>query len=110
MTALLLTPTVLSLVLLAAHFGRAGQPWLLVLSLVLALLVLVPRRWAAWLLQTALLLGAAEWLRTTLVIAMTRQAMGVPTTRLVVILGTVALTALAAAALYRTPRLRRRFQ
>jgi len=109
MTALLLAPTVLSLLLLAAHFGRAAQFPLAIGSLALIALVVVPRRWAAWLLQAALILAAGEWVRTTVVLAAMRQAMGGPVVRLVVILGLVAGVCLLAAALYRTPRLRRRF-
>ena len=110
MTALLLVPTILSLLLLAAHFGRAGQPPLLWLSLAVAALVFVPRRWAAWLLQTVLLFGAVEWVRTTVVLVTMRQAMGLPSGRLAIILGAVALLSVLAAALYQRPRLRRRFR
>lgn len=109
MTALLLMPTLLSLLVLAAHFLRAGQPWLAAASLALGTLTLVPRRWAAWTLQAGLLLGAAEWVRTTMVYVQARQAMGMPSGRLMVILGSVALVTALAASLYRTPRLRRRF-
>lgn len=110
MTALLLTPTVLSLVLIAAHFLRAGQTMLVALSLLLLGLVFVPRRWAAYALQAALILAAGEWVRTTLAIVAIRQQLGLASERLVVILGAVAVAALIAALLLRTPRLLRRFR
>jgi hypothetical protein len=109
MTALLLTPTVLGLLLMAAHFFRAGLDALVVVSLLATVLVAVPRRWASWTLQAVLVLGAAEWVRTTVVLADVRQQMGLPAGRMMVILGAVALVTLTAAALHWTPRLRRRF-
>ena len=110
MTALLFTPVVLSLLLLAAHGSRAGLP-LSVSLLVLALagLLAVPRRWAARTLQAVLVLGALEWARTTVVLASARQAAGLPATRMVIILATVALLTAASALVFRHDRLRRRF-
>jgi len=109
MTAILLTPTVLSLLLLAAHFSRAGHLPLSILSLILLALVFVRRRWSAWTLQAVLVLGAAEWVRTTVVLVSARNAAGQPAGRLMMILGAVALLSLVAALLYRSQRLRRRY-
>ena len=53
-------------------------------------LFLVPRRWAAMALQAALLLAAVEWVMTLVWMALERQALGEPPTRLCVILGAVA--------------------
>ena len=110
MTALLLTPTVLGLLLLAAHFSRAGLTVVALACLLLLVLVPLRRGWASWVLQAALLLGAVEWVRTTAVLSGVRHQMGMPAGRLVVILGTVALVTLAAAALHWTPRLRARYR
>lgn len=110
MTAVLLVPTVLSLLLAGAHFLRADQDGLVVLSVALIALVAVPRRWAAYLLQGALLLIAAEWVRTTVALVSVRQAHGLPSGRMAAILGGVALVAVLAALLLRTRRLQRRFR
>jgi hypothetical protein len=104
--ALLLLPTVLSLLVLAAHFLRAG-----VLVAVVALIVILPllglrRRWVPRLFQAVLGLGVLEWLRTLLVLRAAREAMGMASTRMVLILAGVALFGAVAAALFEVPRLR----
>lgn len=106
MTALLLSPTILSLLLLAAHFSRAGLMPFTVVSLLLIGLVFVRSRWSSWILQGVLLMGAAEWVRTIAMLAAARQAAGQPSGRLVVILSVVVVLALSAALSYRSWRLR----
>lgn len=109
MTALLLTPSVLSLLLLAAHFLRSGETGLVVVCAATSALALIPRRWASSILQGTLALGAAEWLWTTVLLAQARAGMGLPAGRMIAILGAVALMSLLAAGLHWTPRLRRHF-
>lgn len=94
--ALLLVPG-LALLLLAAHFFRAGLVPLAGLSAALVVLLFVRVPWAARILQVALAVGTLEWLRTAWVFAAARAAADQPYARLLVIIGTVAaLTALAA--------------
>lgn len=94
--ATLLLPA-LALLLLGAHFLRAGQVVLTAVSLGLLILLLVRDGWAARVLQAALWLGALEWLRTAWVFASARAQFGQPYGRLLVILGGVAaFTAVAA--------------
>ena len=110
MTGLLLTPVILSLLLLAAHASRAGLP--LAVSAVIALLpllLLVRRRWVAAGMQALLLLGAAEWVRTLVALVLVRRAMGLPALRMALILGAVALLTAASALVFRHGRLRSRF-
>ena len=111
-SAVLLLPA-LALLLLGAHFFRAALVPLTVVCLGLIALLFVRARWAWIALQVALVIGALEWLRTAWEFASVRAAMGQPYTRLLVILGSVALfTALAALALrtkiarhhFRSPR------
>jgi hypothetical protein len=59
LTALRLAPAVLSLLVLAAHFLRAGSVALVGVSLALAALLAVRRPWAARTVQAALIVGAA---------------------------------------------------
>jgi hypothetical protein len=87
----------LALLLLAAHFFRAGLVPIAGLSAALVVLLCVRAPWAARVLQVALVVGTLEWLRTAWVFAAARAAADQPYARLLVILGTVAaLTALAA--------------
>ncbi len=90
-------PTILSAVLLAAHFLRDGQIFVVVLCLLLPPL-LIPRKLALLrLLQGLLVIGALEWLRTLWTMVQVRQAMDEPWTRLALILGVVAAFTLATA-------------
>jgi hypothetical protein len=108
-TFLALLPVGLSLLVLAAHFYRAGNVFFFIAALLVLTLVVVPKRWAARALQTALLLGAAEWVRTAASLVSQRQADGRPWMRLALILGGVALASALSALLFRTKALRARF-
>ena len=103
----------LSLLVLAAHFLRAGNLVLVGAVLLVAALLAVRRPWAARVVQSTLLLGALEWLRTLTLIASARWRAGEPVTRMAIILGSVALVSIVSAlafqvgGLSRTYRLRR---
>jgi hypothetical protein len=105
-TAWLLAPAGLSLLVLGAHFLRAGRLALVVAVLVLFGLLFVRRPWAGRTVQVALLLGALEWVRTTLVLTGERASMGRPYGRMVVILGAVAAVCAGSAWLLRAERVR----
>ncbi len=109
MTFLAILPVGLSLLVLAAHFYRAGNVFLFVAALLVLTLVAVPRRWAARALQAALLIGAAEWIRTAAFFVSQRQTEGRPWIRLAVILGGVALFSALSALLFRTKALSARY-
>jgi hypothetical protein len=106
MSALYLTPIALSLLLLGAHLYRHGGAWPSLAVLVLAGLLFVPRPWAARVVQFALLLAAAEWLRTLLVLVLARLQTGESYARLAAILGVVSIVTGASALLFQTRRLR----
>jgi len=108
-TALLLAPAALSLLVLGAHFLRAGDPALVLVCLALAGLLFVRRRWAARTVQVALLLGVLVWVRTTLVLADSRASAGRPYGRMVVILGAVAVVCALAVLLMAARPVRRWF-
>lgn len=97
--ALILVPVLLSALVLGAHVLRWGQLWLAVATAALPLLLLTGRRWAVVTLQVALAAGALEWLRTLGALVATRRELGLPYSRLAVILGGVALVTAGAAAL-----------
>lgn len=110
MLVLAVVPIILSFLLLAAHFFRFGQIALVALALLLPLLLLVRKPWAARVAQVALLLGAAEWVRTIIVFASARMTVGYPYLRMALILGAVALFTAGSALLCGIPALRNRPQ
>ena len=99
MQAVRLVPVLLSLLVLAAHFSRAGETALALAVLALPLLLLFRRRWGARALELGLALGALEWVRTAFRLVDLRRAHGLPFLRLALILGAVAALTLASAAL-----------
>lgn len=104
-----LLPVILSLLVLGAHFYRAGNLVLVAGSLLVLLLLVIRRPWVRWVAQAALVLGAAEWVRSTLAFVRMRQAMDLPWTRLAVILGSVAAFTLLSALVFLLPALKRRY-
>jgi hypothetical protein len=100
----------LALLLLGAHFFRAGLVPVAAACAVLLALLFVRTPWSARVLQGALALGTLEWLRTAWVFASARAAAGLPYTRLLVILGGVALVTALAAWLLRTRAARAHFR
>lgn len=92
----------LALLLLAAHFFRAGLMPLAALFVVLLALLFIRANWAVRTVQIVLALGTLEWLRTAWVFVAARAAQGQPYGRLLAILGAVAaLTAVASVLLSR---------
>lgn len=110
MRIVLLIPTVLSFLLLGAHFLRYGSVALVVVSLLIPLALLIRHRWVARVMQAMLVIAALEWVRTAVVLAENRLAAGDPWKRMAVILGSVALWTVASALLFETPPLRRRYR
>ena len=100
--ALLHIPIVVSLAVLGAHFLRYGYAIGVIGSLVLIALLFLRQPWVARLVQVALVLGALEWVRTLFSLVQVRAAMGEPATRMVIILGSVALVTLVSALLFQT--------
>jgi hypothetical protein len=104
-----LTPVILSLLLLGAHFLRGPNVAMLAVTVALLALLAVRKRWVARLIQVALLLGALEWLRTLVQFTSDRLQAGEPVLRLVLILGAVAcLTAFSTLA-FETRRLGQKY-
>jgi hypothetical protein len=104
-----LTCVVLSFVLLAAHFSRHDLSLLAPLCLAIPLLLLVRREWVPGLLQLLLIVGALEWLRTTLFLAAQRLDTGQPWLRMALILAVVVLFTLGSAMLLRTAAVRHHY-
>ena len=96
MIALRLTPAVLALLVLAAHFLRRGAVLQVAVCIAVVPLLFVRRPWVPLVAIGTLVLGAFEWVRTLVTLVAEREAQGEPTTRLVAILGgTTLFTVLA---------------
>lgn len=109
MNVIRLLPVLLSALLLAAHFYRAGQEAIVAMSLALPVLLLFKRSWVPTVVTVALILGAFEWIYTLLKIATIRADMGAPWLRMALILGTVALFTAGSAAVFRLSALKQRY-
>ena len=110
MNFLRLLPVIISLLLLGAHFLRAGQSILVTASLLLIIPLLLRNAWVPRLIQLVLVLGAVEWLRTLYNVAQIRMDMGMPWTRMALILGGVALFTALSGLVFRSKKLRARYQ
>lgn len=109
MNFLRLLPVIISFLLLAAHFYRAGQLMLVLISVALLLLLVLKKSWIPWLMQVALLLGAIEWLRTLVAVAQVRIEFGMPWVRMAIILGVVALFTTFSSLIFKNKKLCKRY-
>jgi hypothetical protein len=106
---LLLIVPALALLLLAAHFMHAGLEPIAAVCILLVALLLLPRPWAARVVQLVLVAGVVEWVLTAVTLVEARVEQGQPYLRLVAILCGVAVFTAVAAALFQLPALRSRF-
>ena len=107
--ASLLVPAT-AFLLLAAHFLRAANVIALAICLLLIVLLFVKRPFAARFAQVALVLGAAEWVRSAAMLVQERLAAGTPYLRLASILAAVALFTLLAALVFEGRRMTVRYR
>jgi hypothetical protein len=105
----LLTPAVLSLAVLGAHFLRNGSPIGVFAALSLIALLFLRRPWVARVMQVVLVLGTLEWLRTMYELGHMRALQGQPYGRMLVILGIVAAVTLCSALLFQSRTLRKMY-
>lgn len=110
MTVLLHVPIVLSLVVVGAHFLRYDNVIGVAVSLLLIGLLFIRQAWVARLVQVALILAAAEWLRTLYALAQVRAALGQPATRMILILGCVAVVTFCSAFLFQSKALKKTYR
>jgi len=109
MAFLCLIPILLSLLLLAVHLLRWLGPSGAVVALAPAVLLTVPRRGAARLVQIVLVLAALEWIRTGMTAILHRHATDQPWLRMAIIIGAVALFTAASALMFQAGTLRNRY-
>lgn len=94
--------------LLAAHFSRADNTLLMILSLMAPLLLLIKRGWSLRILQGFTFAGAIVWIYTTWKLAEARISSGDDWIRMAVILTVVALITIAASILIGSGKARKR--
>ena len=104
-----LIPMIISALLIAAHFLRVNNLILVIVSLLLPLGLLVRHPLPARIVQGALVLATIEWLRTIFVFVSLRSKIGLPWTRLTIILGAVACFTFASALVFFSKALKERY-
>lgn len=109
MNALRLSPVVLSALLIAAHYLRAGSLVTVALCLAAPMLLFVRRAWVPRLMQGGLVFSVFVWLWTAWEIVQLRMALGAPWAAAAIILGCVAAWTGGSALLFETRVLRRRY-
>ncbi len=87
-----LLPAIISYILLAAHFFRAGDPWLMGVFLLFPFILFIKKEWPVHVSFFVLLFSSIIWIRTTAIIIMIRVSQDLPWTRMALIMS--ALTAL----------------
>ncbi len=110
MTALLLLPVILSILVLAAHFLRSGNFFAVAGLLALVPLLALRRSWVATVARSTLWLGSAVWVYTAIAIAADRIPLGEPWQRAALILGGVALLTVFSSFAFRSERVRAFYQ
>ena len=109
MNFLRLLPVTLSLLILVAHFYRAGNLILVVLIAVSPFLLFIRASWIVRVIQVELIFGGIEWIRTILRLVDIRQSHNLPWERLAVILGSVAAFTMLSALVLNCKTLRARY-
>lgn len=104
-----LIPAIMSILLFAAHFYRAGNLILVILITASPLLLLIRSKWIVRLIQVELILGGIEWIRTTIRLVHIRQAHNLPWERLAIILGFVAVFTILSTLVFNVKTLKTRY-
>ena len=110
MNILRLLPAIFSLLILSAHFSRAGLTSLSLIFLIIPFLLLIKQAWIARLIQALLILGSIEWIRSIFYYVSQRQAIGEPYIRLVIIIGIIALFTGLSALVFKKSALKERYK
>jgi hypothetical protein len=97
------------MMLLSAHFYRAGFIVLVVILFASLFLLFIRQSWIVRVIQVELVIGGLEWFRTTYNLVMMRQSMNMPWTRLAIILGSVALLTFCSSLVFRSKFLKKRY-
>lgn len=97
-----ISPAIISLLLIGAHFLRSGNFFVAAISLLLAMALCIREPLIARTAQVALFLATAEWAHVAFTLVSARLEAGLPWTKLAIILGAVAALSLASLCLFFT--------
>ncbi|MFC1525652.1 hypothetical protein ACFL6X_02455 [Candidatus Latescibacterota bacterium] len=106
----LLTPALVSCLLIAAHHLRAGSTLTVVVYLLLPLALLLRHRMSAIAMQVALGLAAVTWITTASRLVQLRMAAGEPWGRMALILGAVIAVTLVSILVFTTGPVRAHYR
>lgn len=106
MNILKLIPAILSFLLLGAHFMRVGLFPVAIMMFLFPIVLFIKQAWLVRIIQILLVIGAAEWIRTLFAYIEIRKMIGEDTTRLTIIMLSVALFTLLSAVLFQTRSLK----
>jgi len=101
---------IFSFLLLAAHLSRADLNLIAIPTLLIPFLLFIKKAWVARVFQVALILGSAEWIRVMFEYIDIRSHTGENSTRLVIILVSLALFTLFSAFLFQTKTMKQIYQ
>jgi hypothetical protein len=102
----LITPVVISSLLISAHFLRYGHGFFMCIGLVPLIALFVRRPGAARIIQVILGLSTVSWIWTIYTLVSKRVALGAPYTKLIFILGGVAVFTFVSIFVFKTRTLR----
>jgi hypothetical protein len=105
-----LIPVIISMLLIGAHFFRSGNHLFVAACLLLLSGLFIRHPISARIMQLALFLSAAEWVRTAFVLISIRSNVGLSWTRLALILGLVAIFSLSSIFVFSTKTLKDRYR
>ncbi len=100
-------PVVISSLLIAAHFQRAGMSFVTIICLLIPFSLFYTHPLSMRLVQFYLVLASLEWIRTLYYLVQLRMDHGMEWTRLAVIIGSVALFTLCSAFVFRNKDIKR---
>jgi len=109
MTFLFFIPVLLSYMLIAAHFQRAGLTIVALLCLAVPLLLFVVRPWSVRVTQLLLSLAAIEWVRTLVGLVQLRLAHDMAWGRLALIIGVVIVFTAGSIFILELPRIKNKY-
>ena len=103
-------PLVFSFLLLAAHFLRYGILPLVIIILLFPIILIFRKPVAARIIQIALVLGTAEWIRTTVSTIIFREHIQQPWGRYLIIMASVTLFTFISAFVFFSKNLKTRYK
>jgi len=104
-----LLPFIIASLLMAAHFLRADQQGLMVVSLLVPGLLFIKRKWVTYVIGAFVIMGGLVWIDTASRLYHIRTVFGQSPTRMLIILGAVTLFTLSSLLVFRLGKIRQRY-